>query len=178
MVTVNAVVVYESMFGNTKTVAEAVADGIREGMPVDVVEVGAAAPLQDLDVDLLVVGAPTHAFGLSRPQTRRDAVTRAGGAVISSGPGVREWLDAADRVRLPIAAFDTHTKKPYLPGHAGRVVDRRLRGLGCTVLSSPESFLVNGYDGPLCAGELERAKEWGSFLARLATQRGARESRA
>lgn len=167
----SALVVFESMFGNTRSVAEAVADGIGLSLHVEVVEVGSAPPLQGLDAELLVVGAPTHAFGLSRPQTRADAAHRAGRAVISSGGGVREWLEAADRVPLPVAAFDTHVKRPRLPGRAGRVALVRLRRMGASVLATPESFWVDGYEGPLYPGELDRARSWGTELARLAAAR-------
>ncbi len=167
----SALVVFESMFGNTRSVAEAVAEGIGESLPVEAVEVGSAPPLQGLDVELLVAGAPTHAFGLSRPQTRADAARRAGGAVISSQGGLREWLGEADRVPLPVAGFDTHVKRPRLPGRAGRVALTQLRGMGAFVLAGSESFFVHGYEGPLYEGELDRARTWGTELARLAVAR-------
>lgn len=63
------------MFGNTRAVAEAVAQGLGSAMTVELVEVS-AAPLESQDVDLLVVGGPTHAFGMSRPTTRSDAAGR------------------------------------------------------------------------------------------------------
>ena len=67
-----ALVVYESMFGNTRLVAEAVAEGLSSGLDVDVVEV-AAAPTSFDDVELVVVGGPTHALGMTRQRTRDDA---------------------------------------------------------------------------------------------------------
>jgi flavodoxin len=66
----HAIVVYESMFGNTQRVAEAVAAGIAAHMTVELIEVGAAPTQIGEDVGLLVVGGPTHAFGLSRQSTR------------------------------------------------------------------------------------------------------------
>ena len=69
-----AVVVYESMFGDTETVAHAVARGIQDVMDVEVREVSQVLDGVDPSVELLVVKAPTHAFGLSRPSTRADAV--------------------------------------------------------------------------------------------------------
>jgi hypothetical protein len=73
-----AVVVFESMFGNTKAIAEAVADALSTVLPVELVEVGTASEVVPRDVALLVVGGPTHAFGMSRPDTRRTAVRQAG----------------------------------------------------------------------------------------------------
>jgi hypothetical protein len=86
-------------------------------------------------VDLLVIGRPTPAFGMSRPQTREDAAGRGGHP---SSTGMREWLDAATRATLRMATFDTHTRKPNLPGTASKAAAKRLRALGCTVVAEPE----------------------------------------
>jgi flavodoxin len=59
-----ALVVYESMFGNTEAIAHAIAEGLSPHLSVELVEVS-AAPITLRDVDLLVTGAPTHAFGLT-----------------------------------------------------------------------------------------------------------------
>src|SRR6188472_2874693 len=86
----SALVVVESMWGNTRAVAEAVARGL--GEEVEVVEVqDAPTPLPD-NVDLLVVGGPTHAFAMSRSTTRHDAVER-GARGADEAHGIREWLD-------------------------------------------------------------------------------------
>src|SRR5687767_14509631 len=62
-----ALVVYESMFGNTSAVATAIATGLSTRMGVDLVEVAAAPAALDAGVDLVVAGGPTHAFSMSRP---------------------------------------------------------------------------------------------------------------
>ena len=88
-----AMVVFESMFGNTEQVAGAVADGLQaEGVPTVVVEVATAPADLPPSVDLLVVGAPTHAFSLSRPKTRSEAV-RQGADESKAAIGLREWLE-------------------------------------------------------------------------------------
>jgi hypothetical protein len=163
----DALVVYESMYGNTLRVAEAITHGIREVMHAEMVEVGRAPQDGAGTVDLLVVGAPTHGFSLSRPRTRADAAERAGRAVVSDGIGVREWLGAGWRTTAAAAAFDTHTAKPDLPGHAGKAIDKRLRKAGCRLLEPYRSFAVHGYEGPPLDGELERARSWGRHLASL-----------
>ena len=163
-----ALVVFESMFGSTEAVARAVAEGIASRMPVSVVEVGQAPDPGRAGVELLVVGAPTHAFGLSRQSTRDDAAKQAGHPVISSGRGVREWFDHASSCSLPAAAFDTHVSRPDLPGHAGRRVQRRLKSLGCRLVTGAESFAVGGTQGPLGSGELDRARAWGAEVAAAA----------
>lgn len=162
-----AVVVYESMFGNTEAIARAIGEGIAETLPTDVIEVGVAEAALP-DVDLLVVGGPTHAFGLSRATTRRDAAERATAGVISQRYGLREWLEqfAQSPTRATeAAAFDTKTYSPRLPGSAARAVERRLRRLGYHPVCDPESFHVADVTGPLVDGELERARLWGAKLA-------------
>ena len=83
-----ALVVYESMFGNTQTIADAIAGGLAQRMRVDAVEVGSAPATLDDDVTLLVVGGPTHAFGMSRPRTRQDAATQTPDGLVSTGIGL------------------------------------------------------------------------------------------
>jgi flavodoxin len=162
-----ALVVYESMFGNTQTVAEAVAEGLSSRLRVDLVEVGTAPAAIGNDVDLLVVGGPTHAFGMSRPGTRQDAARQAGHNVVSAGIGLREWLAGVREEPTGVAAatFDTRVKKPHLPGSAARAAEKRLRKLGSRVVAPSTSFYVTGTDGPLVDGEPERARQWGEKLA-------------
>ena len=159
-----ALVVFESMFGNTEAVARAVAAGLSETVPVDVVEVGSAPIEPDDDVVLLVVGGPTHAFGLSRTDTRHEAAARRDGVLpVSSGIGIREWLEAARlRPGLATAAFATRTAIRWVPGTAARAIGRRLRRRGLDVVVSPRSFHVTGIEGPLVEGELVRARDWGA----------------
>src|SRR5512141_1249355 len=146
-----ALVVYESMFGNTKRVAQAVAHELGQQMTVEVHDVSdAPTRINDL-VDLIVIGGPTHAFSLSRPNTRSDAVLR--GAVAGSADyGLREWLE-----QLPtgphsesIATFDTRVDKVrHLPGSAAKKADRIARAHGYPGALARESFYVADVDGPL-----------------------------
>lgn len=166
-----ALVVYESMYGNTEEVARAVAEGLGGSADVAVVEVGVATTSVD-HLHLLVVGAPTHAFGLSRPRTRAAAAQQAGGrALVSSGVGLREWLAALlpEPGAVAVAAFDTRVARPKLPGSAARGALRRLRHLGHHPVAAAESFWVVGSPGPLVDGELERARAWGVELGRRCT---------
>lgn len=159
-----AMVVFESMFGNTRRIADAVAVGLRTHMDVDVVEVG-VAPVAVDDVDLLVVGAPTHAFGLSRPQTRADAANHTDGDVVSARIGLREWLAAVrPRRGLDAATFDTRANRPRLPGSAAAGAAKRLRRLGARMVTQPASFYVSDMTGPLLDTEVQRAEEWADRL--------------
>ncbi|MER5267159.1 flavodoxin [Actinosynnema sp. NPDC002837] len=157
-----ALVVFESMFGNTRAVAEAVGAALAEGRQVDVVEVAAAPDVLPEGVDLLVVGAPTHAFSLSRVSTRKSAADQATGGLVSRGRGVREWLDALAPVDRTVSAiaFDTKVKVGWLPGSAAKAITKRLRRLRFTLAGAPVSFYVGGTPGPLLEGEIERATAW------------------
>ncbi len=166
-----ALVVYESMFGNTRDVALAIADGIGTKMPVDTVEVGAAPTALPLDVSLLVVGGPTHVHGMSTPRTRANAAERSGGELVSKGPGMREWLaevHAGSGVKA--AAFDTRSNGPaLLTGSAAKGAASMLRRAGVGRLEQPRSFVLDGVTGPLTdrvpVEQIEAARAWGVALA-------------
>lgn len=166
-----ALVVYESMFGNTKLIAEAVADALSTKAKVDLREVSVAPVRIGADVDLLVVGGPTHAFGLSSTSTRRSAAQQTTGPMMSTGIGLREWLDwvliddAPEGHRLEAAAFDTRVRHPRVPGSAAKRVQKRLRRLGRHIVVPTETFYVDGSLGPLMDGEQARAREWGSRIS-------------
>lgn len=169
-----AVVMYESMFGNTRDVASAIAEGLAIHGDVEVVDVGAADRTVEAEVDLLVIGGPTHAFGLSRRKTRADAVKQKGSAPVSSGDGIREWLDRAGRPAraTAAAAFDTKVDKP-IPGSAARAAEKRLRRLGYLIAAAAATFRVADVAGPLKPGELDRARAWGDQLGAALLARGA-----
>lgn len=161
-----ALVVFESMFGNTKMVADAVAEGLAGHLRVEQVEVGAAPTVIGGEVELLVVGGPTHAFGLSRPGTRQSAAQQADGGLVSAGIGLREWLGTLQKgsSNVAVAAFDTRISKLRLPGSAATGAEKRLRRLGFRVIAASTSFYVEGTAGPLLRGEAERARRWGEEL--------------
>jgi Flavodoxin len=161
-----AVIVYESMFGNTETVARAIGQGLEPFADVRVVEVG-EVPAELDGVDLLVVGGPTHAFGMSRASTRQDAERQADGPVVSRRQGIREWLPALPpSAGVAAAAFDTRVAKVRrLPGSAARGAAKLLRRHRYAMVAPPESFYVDDVTGPLLQGELDRARVWGSTLA-------------
>jgi hypothetical protein len=167
----SALVVYESMFGNTKRIADAVADGIAAHLPVETLEVSAAPTEIPPGVELLVVGGPTHAHGMTTVQTRSNAALRAASPLVSRGSGVREWLDTATpQVKAtPAAAFDTRIKGPVLlTGSAAGGFAKRLGSAGFRLVAPARSFLVGArakQDDGLLDGELEAARAWGAALA-------------
>jgi hypothetical protein len=166
-----ALVVYESIYGNTQAVAKAVADGLSASMEVELVEVGAAPRAVNEDVGLLVVGGPTHAHGMSKPDSRANAAGKADGRQVSRGAGIREWLESVQvgSKQTAAAAFDTRIKGPELLwGSAAKAAEKELRRLGLQVVESPACFIVGGPTGPvfdrLLDGEAERARAWGAAL--------------
>jgi hypothetical protein len=168
-----AVVVYESMFGNTRQIAESIADGLGTGTEVQVIGVSQADRATLRGVDLLVVGGPTHARGMSRRATRRgapDYLAKPGSDLVlepgaDAGPGVREWLPSLGDLTMKTAAFDTRIKAPpALTGRASRGIANALSRRGQTVIVPAESFLVDK-KGHLLDGETERARAWGARLA-------------
>jgi hypothetical protein len=172
----NVVIVYESMFGTTRRIAEHIAEGITAHSatrPHQVVvrSVSEVTPAEVDAADLLVVGAPTHAHGLPRPATRAEA------AVWSRDPdrdlalephaledGVREWIDTLSPAGTLCAAFDTRADIPKpLSGSAARRIARRLARTGRESVLAPESFRVT-VGGHPDAEEMDRAILWGKSL--------------
>ncbi len=164
-----AQVVFESMFGNTERVARAVARGLLAGnVPTLVTEVSQTPAEVPSSVELLVVGAPTHAFSLSRPSTRQDAV-RQGASGDRAAVGMREWLECAYHAGsfdLHVAVFDTRVSKVRrLPAAAGPKAARLAKKRHFELEGKPLAFLVDDVDGPLHDGEVERAEAWGRMLS-------------
>lgn len=161
----HALVVYESLYGNTKQIAEAIAEGLTSECDVEITEVG-EAPAALSDVDLLVVGGPTHQFGLSRKSSRQQGADDHDAPVISLDIGIREWTEGLPRVSDGAAAtFDTSIRKPNLPGSAARGAAKRLKKKGYRILVPGELFLVEGGKGPITEGEIDRARAWAQTVA-------------
>lgn len=166
----SVMIVVESEFGNTRQIAEAIAAGISsvtgpdESAPrVRILDVDDATAWLPSDLDLLIVGAPTHGFGMSTRSSRAEAV-RLGGEV---SIGVHDWLiRLRGRRDLGYAAFDTKQKSMRaLPGSAARRIDHELEALGMDAVDKPETFFVDRPAGPLTPGECARAWSWGAQLA-------------
>ena len=170
----NALVVYESVYGNTREVAEAIADGLGGA---DVVPVH-RAPARPADLELLVVGGPTHMHGMTTARSRQaavEAIHEDGGGHLEPGaaqePGLRAWIrELPESSGARAAAFDTRAdKSPWLTGAASHGIAKRLGRRGYDVLQT-KSFVVEDSEGPLSDGELDRARAWGAQLARSLAQ--------
>lgn len=159
-----ALVIYESEFGNTEKIAQAIAEAMSSALgasgDVELVHVTRARPEDLAGVDVLVVGCPTQRFS-PMPDTKR---------FLKSLP--KNTLDG-----VQIAAFDTRvaeeefashgvlvSKLASIFGYAAEPIAGRLKKKGGTLALPPEGFYVGGTEGPLLDGELERAAEWGKQI--------------
>lgn len=163
--------VYESMYGNTALIADAIARGIGGGARAVTTDV--ATPEVVASASLLVVGAPVHAMSLPTADSRESAAKQSATADVRADlghPSVRAWFETLPAGSGSAAAFDTRVRGPL--GFGGnRAIERRLRDLGYSIAAPGEGFKVRmKSDSPergslLLDGELERASEWGAALA-------------
>ena len=171
-----ALVVYESLWGNTAAIAHAIAEGIGPGTRV--AHTGEIDPADAANVGLLVVGAPVHAFGLPTTATKASVATR------TSSPGdlepeldqppVRDWLAKVPTGTGVAAAFDTRIRGVFGRGGASKI-EKLLESKGFRVAHVAQGFLIANEKNPkspasmLREGEIERARLWGAELAVLAS---------
>lgn len=174
-------IVYESLFGNTRAIAEAIADGVRETDPsghVTLLRVGEAKTGEVEQAELLIVGGPTHMRGMTSNLSRskglhsEEEAAQTKGLTFepeegAEGPGVRDWLGALPPARpgAHAAAFDTRAAF-RLAGGAARKISHQLHRHGYALAAKPAGFIIEGTEGPLRAGEQDRARAWGRTLVR------------
>jgi flavodoxin len=142
-------VVYDSKFGNTRKLAEAIAEALAPYGGVRVYGLDERLPDEFGQTDLLIVGGPTQGHGMSaRMRQFADGLAIAGGGTIA-------------------AVFDTRYRMPaVISGSAARGIARRLRRAGIPVLTLPASFFVSRDSTPqLEDGEMERAVSWAKNIA-------------
>ena len=157
-ISVKALIVYDSFFGNTEQVAQAIGKALGTPEEVQVLRVGSVQPGQLSGLGLLVVGSPTRGFQAS-PLTSRWM----GGIPLNALQGVK------------VAAFDTRIPWEKMPwflrgmarmfGFAAPAISARLQRKGGTLAAAPEGFYVRDTKGPLADGELERAAAWAKQIA-------------
>jgi flavodoxin len=144
-----ALIVYDSVYGNTEKIARAVGGAIAGDVAVR--RASEVDPAGLAGLDLLVVGSPTYG---GRPT-----------------PPMRDFLDRIRSSALAgtrVAAFDTRVPARWVAifGYAAGGIARELKRRGATLAGSPEGFFVEGREGPLRAGETERAATWAQAIAR------------
>lgn len=149
-----ALVVYDSVFGNTEKVAQAMGQALNAVAEVKTLRVGDVKPEDLAGLDGLVVGSPTRAF--------------------SPTPATTKWLKNLTKRNLQgvkVAAFDTRFNVEDAPskilkgmvkvfGYAAEPIGKRLQKKGGDLIIAPEGFFVLDSEGPLKDGELLRAASW------------------
>lgn len=151
-----SVIVYDSIYGNTATVAKAIAPSLESRGTVRLIPVSEAGSLDLTDVDLLVVGSPTRGF---RPT-----------------PAIAEFVAGLvpPQHAMRGAAFDTRLDPDDVNpaplrwvvqagGYAADRISQGMREKGFD-MAPDAGFLVGGAEGPLKPDECERAAVWASTL--------------
>ncbi len=156
-----AIVVYESLWGNTAAVARAIAEGIGPGARV--LSTTQAKPESIAGADLIVVGAPVLGFSVpSEVMLKGINAQRESMPPDLTQPAMRSWLDALPKGNGRSAAFETRIW--WSPGGATGGIERGLKKAGYRNIAKARRFIVKGKYGPLRDGELEKAKLWGAEL--------------
>jgi flavodoxin len=159
-----AVVVYESLWGNTAAIAQAIAEGI--GADTRAVPTDAASTRELAGADLVVAGSPVLAFSLPT-DAMRDSVAKSEAHAPTppdlAHPSMRSWLDALPAGSGRAAAFETRIW--WSPRGATGEIEKRLERAGYRLITKGQKFVVKDKYGPLRDGEVERARRWGRQLA-------------
>ncbi len=153
-----ALIIYDSFFGNTEQVAQAMGAALAGQVEVEVLKVDAVSPERASGVDMLIVGSPTRAFSPS-PDIKTFLKGLSGHAldgVSVAAFDTRVSLDDVDSIILPPMV--------KLFGYAAEPIAKQLERKGGNLLLSPEGFFVNGTEGPMKEGELERVATWAEQL--------------
>jgi hypothetical protein len=160
-----AIVVYESHWGNTAAVARAIADGFGPG--ASVLTTDQATPAAIAHADLIVAGAPVIAFGLASDKARQRLAEDSRDAPRPpdvSHPSMRSWLKNLPPGHGRSAVFETRIW--WSPRGATGTIQRGLEDAGYRRIEKGQPFVVSDTYGPLRDGELARARAWGEELAR------------
>jgi hypothetical protein len=160
----NAIVVYESHWGNTAAIARAIAEGI--GPEARALSTAEATGEAVAGADLIVAGAPLLGFSLPTESMLKGLASNAGRDPTPpdlSHPSMRAWIDALPAGNARAAAFETRIW--WSPGSAAKSILGKLEAAGYHTAAKPQRFVVKGKYGPLREGELEKATAWGAELA-------------
>jgi flavodoxin len=156
-------VVYDSAYGNTEKIAQNIAQGFISTLDsqgeIDVCRVNLVKPDHLTGLDLLVVGSPTQRF---RPTVEITTFLRSIPPNVLDGVRVAAFdtrLTEAEIGKIRILAFFVR-----IYGYAAKPIADLLKKKGGILVVPPEGFFVEGMEGPLADGEIQRAIEWGKYL--------------
>jgi flavodoxin I len=158
-----AMVVYDSAYGNTEKIAQAIGQALGSPEDVEIVQAGSAKPEQLAGLTLLIVGSPTQKFSPTGATTSfLKSIPKNGlNGVKVAAFDTRFTVSEIEKVR--ILAFFVR-----IFGYAAEPIAGRLEKKGGVLAVPPEGFYVGATEGPLLDGELERAADWaGQIIATL-----------
>jgi flavodoxin len=157
-----AMIIYDSFFGNTEQIAQAIGKAIGSQQNVEIFRVSQVKPEQLTGLNILIVGSPTRGF---RPT---PAITK----LLESIPrhGLKGVKVAAFDTRISMSDIDSRILPPLVKifGYAAKPIADKLQKKDGELAMPPEGFFVQGTEGPLKEGELERAANWAKQI--MATQ--------
>jgi len=174
-------VAYESLFGATRLIAEAITEGLFEGGADSVCRgICDVRALEPGPFEFLVLGAPTHARSLPTFASRREGTrwleNRMHGKSLdpcATELGLREWIPQASLAGRRIAAFTTRADLPrLLAGSAVHAIERLARAQGARTIDPGFAARVDEH-GDLLPGEEDLARDWGRALAARVAPREA-----
>ncbi len=155
-------IIYDSFFGNTEQIAQAMGNALGSQAEVNTLRVGDVKPEHLTDLDVLIVGSPTRAFSPT-PETKK---------LLGSIPqhGLKGVKVAAFDTRIALSDVDSRILPVFVKvfGYAAKPIADRLKKKGGELIIPPEGFFAKGAEGPLKEGELERAADWAKQI--IATQ--------
>jgi flavodoxin len=157
-----AIVIYDSQFGNTERIAQAIRDALSDTTETRLMRASSVAPRDLMAAELLIIGSPTQRFHATEPVDR-----------ILKGVSLRGCRAAAFDTRFDMAEVDSRALKLAVKvagdsAYAAPRIAAVLEKAGATMVVPPEGFIVTGTEGPLREGELPRAAEWArSIVAAL-----------
>ena len=153
-----AIVIYDSQFGNTEKIAQAIRDALSDTAETRLMRASSVAPRDLMAADLLVVGSPTQRFHATEPVDR-----------FLKGASLHGIHAAAFDTRFDMNDVDSRTLRLAVKvagdsAYAAPRIAAVLEKAGATMVATPEGFIVSDTEGPLREGELERAAEWARGL--------------
>jgi flavodoxin I len=161
-----ALIIYDSSFGNTEQIAQAIGNALASQEDVKILRVSDVEPEQLTGLKLLLVGSPTQGF---RPT---EAIRNFLGSIPMNG--LRSVKVAAFDTRISIDDLESPILRflaRLLPlRYAAKPISSVLEEKGGELVIPPEGFLVKGTEGPLKEGELERASDWAKQIMVMATR--------
>ena len=148
-----ALVIYDSVYGNTEQIARAIGGAISG--EVKILRASEVKPTELESIDLLLVGSPTQ-----------------GGRPLQPIKDLLNGLAESSLKGLNVAAFDTRLTAKWVTifGYAAGRIAKELKKKGGNLVTSPEGFFVKGTKGPIKEGELKRAADWAEGIVKNASQ--------